>query len=397
MAMEAMYAPHQPCRSSHPLARSLSCGCWLPHALTVAERVLDCVCVRPVCLPRRSKKYLQRAATFAAEKMQDLVTRSSSFQGKDLVKALKQAFHDCETEFIQIAGREGLRDGTTAVVALVQDDALTIAHVGDSRGVLCRKNGQALALTQDHKPELPEEKRRIEALGGFVSYLGCWRAMGILAMSRALGDLFLKPYVSAEPDVSAMALEASDEFLILASDGVFDVFDNDQVVRIVRSADSPQEAAHLLTSSAFHAGSLDNVTAVVVTLKGYKPRGGAPPAAASPAEPFAATPSRDGAMHARASAASSSVAAQHMIAAAWGAGHLLLPAGASGAGAAAAAAAAAVAPTEEGAASLAARGGVQAGRPMVGRATCRSATGLMGRRARDEAFRHATWLDLVAY
>ena len=60
------------------------------------------------------------------------------------------------------AGREGLRDGTTAIVALVQADTLTVAHVGDSRGVLCRKNGSALALTQDHKPELEAEKARIE-------------------------------------------------------------------------------------------------------------------------------------------------------------------------------------------------------------------------------------------
>lgn len=53
--------------------------------------------------------------------------------------------------------------------------------------------------------------------------------MGILAMSRALGDLFLKPYVSAEPEISTVPIEARDEFIVLASDGIFDVFDNDQV------------------------------------------------------------------------------------------------------------------------------------------------------------------------
>ena len=95
--------------------------------------------------------------------MQGYLTRSAGYKAKDLLKALRQAFHDCETDFIQIAGREGLRDGTTAIVALVQDDTLTIAHVGDSRGVLCRADGKALALTMDHKPELPEEKRRIES------------------------------------------------------------------------------------------------------------------------------------------------------------------------------------------------------------------------------------------
>ena len=81
--------------------------------------------------------------------MQNFLTRSAAFKGKDLQKALRVAFHDCETEFIQIAGREGLRDGTTAVVALVQDDTLTVAHVGDSRGVLCRANGTAHGLGED--------------------------------------------------------------------------------------------------------------------------------------------------------------------------------------------------------------------------------------------------------
>lgn len=211
-----------------------------------------------------------RAASFACDVMHQRLTKSKGFLGKDLGLALQQAFHDVETEFLNIAGREGLRDGTTAVVALVQEETLTIAHVGDSRGVLCRA-GTAVELTKDHKPELEQEKRRIEALGGFVSYIGCWRAMGILAMSRAIGDLFLKPYVSAEPEVSSYPLQRTDEFVVLCSDGVFDVFDNDQVVRIVRSAHNPQEAATLLTNSAFVAGSLDNLTAVVVALDGYKP------------------------------------------------------------------------------------------------------------------------------
>jgi len=62
-----------------------------------------------------------------------------------------------EKEFLALAEREGLSDGTTAVVALVQEDKLTVAHVGDSRGVLCR-NGSALAVTQDHKPEVAIER-----------------------------------------------------------------------------------------------------------------------------------------------------------------------------------------------------------------------------------------------
>ena len=226
-----------------------------------------------------------RAASYATEAMHKHFIKSSGYKANDLVKAMREAFHATELEFLNIAGREGLRDGTTAVCAVIQqgatEDTLTVAHVGDSRGVLCRA-GYAVALTEDHKPDHPSEKARIEALGGFVSFIGCWRAMGILAMSRAIGDLFLKPYVSAEPDIKAMALEAKDEFFVIASDGVFDVFDNDQVVQIVRSAPSPEQGAQLLTSSAFAAGSLDNVTAVVVALRGYE--AGAEPFVPSPRE-----------------------------------------------------------------------------------------------------------------
>ena len=72
-----------------------------------------------------------------------------------------QAFHETEHEFLNIAGREGLRDGTTAVCAVIQkgqgEETLTVAHVGDSRGVLCRA-GLAVAITEDHKPDLAPEK-----------------------------------------------------------------------------------------------------------------------------------------------------------------------------------------------------------------------------------------------
>ena len=224
-----------------------------------------------------------RAARFATDVMCERFVNSAAFKKLDIVKALKQAFHQTETEFLNIAGREGLRDGTTAIVAVVQEDTLTVAHVGDSRGVLCR-GGKAVVLTEDHKPDLEPEKRRIEALGGFVSFIGCWRAMGILAMSRAIGDLFLKPYVSAEPDVRAMPIVAADEFIVLASDGVYDVLNNEQVVQIARSAASPEEAAHLLTESAYVAGSLDNATGARAPTLSPRPL----PPRLSPARPSSA-------------------------------------------------------------------------------------------------------------
>ena len=92
--------------------------------------------------------------------MHEHVLKSEPYKAKDYLGALRQAFHEVETDFIKIAGREGLRDGTTAVVALLEEESLTVAHVGDSRGVLCR-GGAAVPITDDHKPEVASSKPRL--------------------------------------------------------------------------------------------------------------------------------------------------------------------------------------------------------------------------------------------
>lgn len=83
-----------------------------------------------------------------------------------------------------------------------------------------------MALSVDHKPNAKEERARIEAVGGVVVWAGTWRVGGVLAVSRAFGDRPLKRYVSATPDMADETLTAEDEFLILASDGLWDVMTN---------------------------------------------------------------------------------------------------------------------------------------------------------------------------
>jgi hypothetical protein len=60
----------------------------------------------------------------------------------------------------------------------------------------------AQALTADHKPNRQDEAARVEAAGGKVLHKGgSHRVMGLLAMSRAIGDHFLRPFIVAEPEV----------------------------------------------------------------------------------------------------------------------------------------------------------------------------------------------------
>ncbi|XP_047090088.1 probable protein phosphatase 2C 30 [Lolium rigidum] len=125
--------------------------------------------------------------------------------------------------------------GSTAVVAVLGPRHLIISNCGDSRAVLCR-GGAAVPLSADHKPDRPDELARIQAAGGRVIFWDGARVFGVLAMSRAIGDSYLKPYVVADPEVRVLERrDGEDEFLILASDGLWDVVSNEVACNVVRA------------------------------------------------------------------------------------------------------------------------------------------------------------------
>ncbi|XP_057804058.1 protein phosphatase 2C 37-like [Salvia miltiorrhiza] len=177
--------------------------------------------------------------------------------------------------------------GSTAVVAVVSPEKIVVSNCGDSRAVLCR-NGVAIPLSVDHKPDRPDELRRIEEAGGRVIYWDGPRVLGVLAMSRAIGDSYLKPYVIPEPEVTVTDRTAEDECLILASDGLWDVVSDQTACGVARmclqsrkpAPQSPEgdeagdssykacsDASILLTRLALARNSTDNVSVVVVDLR----------------------------------------------------------------------------------------------------------------------------------
>jgi protein phosphatase 1G len=141
--------------------------------------------------------------------------------------------------------RENLFDfiGSTAVLAMIRNKEIVVANAGDSRAILCR-NGMAVDLSRDHKPESPRERGRIENAGGRVSVVGpCHRVDFGLNLSRALGDFLYKrnadlpareQKITAEPDIITETLSDQDEFIILGCDGIFELLTNQQVINFVR-------------------------------------------------------------------------------------------------------------------------------------------------------------------
>ena len=94
---------------------------------------------------------------------------------------------------------------------------LYTANVGDARIILCR-NGKALRLSYDHKGSDENEGKRISNAGGLILNN---RVNGVLAVTRALGDSYMKDLVTGHPYTTETVIQPDiDEFLILACDGV---------------------------------------------------------------------------------------------------------------------------------------------------------------------------------
>lgn len=177
--------------------------------------------------------------------------------------AILRAYEMTDTSVLQRAPDLGLGGSTAVTAILVNGETLYVANVGDSRAVLCR-DGDAIQLSVDHEPKT--EKNIIEHKGGFVTTLpgDVPRVDGQLAVSRAFGDKNLKVHLSVDPDIHDMKVDKTDEFLILASDGLWKVMENQEAVNIIRKTKDPETAAKKLTEAALQRKSKDDISCIVV-------------------------------------------------------------------------------------------------------------------------------------
>ncbi|KAL4422071.1 hypothetical protein ABPG77_001539 [Micractinium sp. CCAP 211/92] len=218
-----------------------------------------------------------------------------------LTESFKHADEDLLAWMDANAPEDERTSGCTATTCLVRKDLVVVANVGDSRAVLSRA-GRAIDLSTEHRvwgksATVLAEIERIEAVGGWVDD---GRVCGVLAVSRAFGDMEFKGQeglklllqkgldfglwdqkfadsrrftgnpVTAQPDVTELALQDDDEFVIVASDGLWDVMDSQEVAKLARRdlqrGNHPQEVAAKLSALAVKRGSQDNIAVVLIDL-----------------------------------------------------------------------------------------------------------------------------------
>ncbi|XP_022747213.1 probable protein phosphatase 2C 65 [Durio zibethinus] len=182
--------------------------------------------------------------------------------------SLIKAFEESDEDLCLEESLDSYCSGTTAVTIIKQDEHLIISNLGDSRAILCTRDNEnqlvPIQLTVDLKPSIPSEAERILRCGGRVFAMDeepnvprVWMPKQNcpgLAMARAFGDFCLKHHgLSSIPEVSYRRLTSKDEFVVLATDGVWDVLTNNEVIRIVASVKKQSMAAKILVYYAVQA------------------------------------------------------------------------------------------------------------------------------------------------
>ena len=210
---------------------------------TVERANLDTPSSSSLSCPSRSGSLTVKACTQALEvafaKVDSEICRIShwSYQGSTAVAVL---FHEDAPPDNSVEGDKRNESERKSVVGGSSRRTIISANVGDSRAIVGRR-GRAVQLTRDHKPSDPIERRRIEAVGGRVQWFGAvddrgkpiggtgvHRMNGNLAVARAIGDRSERPLVSAKVEIGRHPLQPETDFVLLASDGLWDVMTNDE-------------------------------------------------------------------------------------------------------------------------------------------------------------------------
>ncbi|KAI6682359.1 hypothetical protein NL676_036240 [Syzygium grande] len=214
------------------------------------------------------------AAQYVRDHLPRVIVEDSDFP-LELEKVVVRSFKEVDAAFAKSCTLEtALSSGTTALTAMIFGRSLLVANAGDCRAVLSRR-GIALEMSKDHRPCCTRERLRIESLGGFVDdgYLN-----GLLGVTRALGDWHLEGMkemsgvggpLSAEPELKLVTLNKEDEFLIIGSDGMWDVFTSQNAIDFARRRLQEHNDVKLcckeVVEEAIKRGATDNLTVVIVS------------------------------------------------------------------------------------------------------------------------------------
>ena len=155
--------------------------------------------------------------------------------------------------------------GTTATLILIKDNKIYCANVGDTKAYIIYDKTYK-QISNDHKCTNEDERKRITEIGGKIIKN---RVMGQLILTRTLGDLYVKQFgVINTPDINVYDINETINYIIIASDGVWDVVDLDTITNMGKAGKNVGEFCKDIVKLSINKGTKDNVSCIVVSFKG---------------------------------------------------------------------------------------------------------------------------------
>ena len=276
-------------------------GCWLDqNSRDRMEDVVDVKLIHPngglfVVLDGHNGR---TSVDYVSQHLPRNILESRDFGEGNFEGALKNGFEKTEKELIEylssgpglVSSPRGdsdlsedfpkLTSGVVVCAVMIVENVVYSAHAGDCRAVLFGQKRGIVQLTEDHNlGNLIERQRVTKWIGkeGYVKGLMVTRSLGNLTVSGISGSLEKVEGQIASPDVSQTRLDEEDLFLLVGSDGLFEVMSNEVVVDTVlkamkRPSFSPMKTAQELVDRAVSRGSSDNICVCLVMLDKFKIR-----------------------------------------------------------------------------------------------------------------------------
>jgi len=155
--------------------------------------------------------------------------------------------------------------GTTATLILIKDNKIYCANIGDTKAYIIYDKTYK-QISNDHKCTNEDERKRITEIGGKIIKN---RVMGQLILTRTLGDLYVKQFgVINTPDINVYDINETINYIIIASDGVWDVVDLDTITNMGKAGKNVGEFCKDIVKLAINKGTKDNASCIVVSFKG---------------------------------------------------------------------------------------------------------------------------------
>ncbi|CCD73740.1 Protein phosphatase fem-2 [Caenorhabditis elegans] len=204
-----------------------------------------------------------------------LEVRKSRDPSDSLEDQLRKSLELLDERMTVRSVKECWKGGSTAVCCAIDMDQklMALAWLGDSPGYVM-SNIEFRQLTRGHSPSDEREARRVEEAGGQLFVIGGeLRVNGVLNLTRALGDVPGRPMISNEPETCQVPIESSDYLVLLACDGISDVFNERDLYQLVEAfandypVEDYAELSRFICTKAIEAGSADNVSVVIGFLR----------------------------------------------------------------------------------------------------------------------------------